>query len=126
MARPRKPTSVIEATGGFKKNPSRKREDPITIGPIGDAPDYFTKEEKTAWVEIVNNAPLGVLAAADRMVVESVSRLVAEMRCSKMEDFTGAKMALIISGLGRLGMTPADRSKVSAPKKKEKGEWDNF
>lgn len=32
MARPRKPTNVLELNGAFKKNPQRKREDAETAG----------------------------------------------------------------------------------------------
>jgi hypothetical protein len=101
--------------GSFKHDPQRKREDAAVNGDIGTPPPYFNARESVAWQEIVDNAPIGVLSSADRQIVEVLSRLIAECRESFI-DFPVQKLARIESMLGKLGMTPADRSKVSGKK----------
>ena len=54
----------------------------------------------------------GVLTVADRIAWCSLCELEAERREAPRE-FTGAKFASLISLLGRFGMTPSDRAKVS-------------
>jgi hypothetical protein len=115
MARPRTPTNVLAMRGSFKHDPQRKREDAAVNGDIGTPPPYFNARESVAWQEIVDNAPIGVLSSADRQIVEVLSRLIAECRESFI-DFPVQKLARIESMLGKLGMTPADRSKVSGKK----------
>jgi len=115
MARPRTPTNVLELRGSFAKDPQRRREDAETAGEIGDPPADFSDGERTAWSEIVQNAPLRVLTIADRQIVEITSRLMAESRENWL-DFTAAKIGRLEAMLGKLGMTPADRSRVSSGK----------
>ena len=76
---------------------------------------YFNAKEIVAWDEIVKGAPIGVLTSADRQIVEVLSRLIAECR-ENFIVFPVQKLARIESMLGKLGMTPADRSKVSGKK----------
>lgn len=113
MSRPRKPTELLELNGAFKRNPKRKRR----IGPkpkdgIGDPPEYFREDERLAWREIVADCAPTVLTSAERTVVELLSRLRAKFRSDWL---TGAEMGVMTWCCGRLGMTPADRSKVAAP-----------
>jgi phage terminase small subunit len=116
MARPRTPTNVLEIRGAFDKNPNRRREDAKTTGEIGDPPTYLSEMERLAWAEIVQNAPISVLTSADRQIVELASRLMAESRVD-FTEFTAAKLARLEAMLGKLGMTPADRSRVSGGNK---------
>ena len=115
MARPRTPTNVLAMRGAFKHDPQRKRVDPDVDGDIGSPPPYFNAKEIVAWDEIVKGAPIGVLTSADRQIVEVLSRLIAECR-ENFIVFPVQKLARIESMLGKLGMTPADRSKVSGKK----------
>lgn len=101
--------------GAFKHDPQRKRVDPDADGDIGSPPPYFNAQEIVAWDEIVKGAPIGVLTSADRQIVEVLSRLIAGCR-ENFIDFPVQKLARIESMLGKLGMTPADRSKVSGKK----------
>ncbi len=126
MSRPRTPTKILEAKGSFKKHPERRRIEPEVTGEIGEAPGYFDEDEKTAWCEIVANSHKDVLSSADRIIVEVISRLIAEARTTPISELKTSRLALIASGLGRLGFTPADRAKISVPVKKENKEWDDF
>lgn len=124
MARPRKPTNVLELTGAFKANPSRGRErenEPSPEEPISDAPAHFDAGQAEAYRELVRKAHRGVLCDADSVVVEAGAVLLARMRKAP-DEFTAGEFGRLEAILGKLGMTPADRSKVSAPKKAPHGD----
>ena len=117
MARPRKPTAVLELTGAFKKDPQRRRKnEPKPGGPIGEPPPGFNAELKVIWRELVTAVPAGVLTISDRWLVELACRTMHDVR-------RGAALAsernLLLSCLSRMGLTPADRSRIAVPKEKE-------
>ncbi len=119
MPRPRKPTAVLELTGAFRKDPQRKRArsaEPVPTGEIGDAPVHFDAQLAAIWYEVISLIPAGVPTAADRIIVELTCSLVHGLRNGTSER--GDK-ALLRSCLASLGMTPAERSKISVPKKTE-------
>jgi hypothetical protein len=60
--------------------------------------------------------PATVLQATDRMAVELAARLIAQFRKLPDDEVTSAQVAQIRTALAVLGMTPADRSRVSAKK----------
>ena len=116
MPAPRKPTNVLELKGAFRRNPKRKRargNEPPPNGAIGRVPGHLSEEERNAWRQIVRDAPPGVLCKADRLAVESAARCLAILR----ETDSLRWAAELRHWLVRLGMTPADRSRVSAPSK---------
>ena len=119
MARPRKPTAVLELTGAFKKDPQRRKArsgEPKPKGEIGLPPAYFDAELTAIWYELVDMIPKGVLTSADRIMVELTTTLVMGLRTHNCER--GDK-ALLKSCLASLGMSPAERSKISVPKQAE-------
>jgi phage terminase small subunit len=116
MAKPRTPSAVLEARGAFDKDPGRRRED-FEAGAFDPTPpSYFSPKQKAVWKEIVGVLPATVLQATDRMAVELVSRLIAHFRALPDEGVTASQVAQIRTALATLGMTPADRSRVSAKK----------
>lgn len=121
MARPRKPTNVLELKGAFKKHPERAAEranEPEPTGEIGDPPKHLTGLALECWTEIVGLAHAGTLCAADRLVVEHGARALAALRSS--DDYADTKLMIRLETvLGKLGLTPADRSKVQVLKPKE-------
>lgn len=124
MARPRKPTNVLELKGAFNHNPDRGRareNEPEPEAPISDAPGYFNEVQAEAYRELVRKAHRGVLCDADSVAVEAGAVLLARLRTST-EEFTAGEFGRLEAILGKLGMTPADRSKVSAPKKAKHGD----
>ena len=113
MARPRKPTAVLDARGAFKKDPQRKRHgEPIVKTPIGEAPADFNELQRAAYRQIMEQAPPGVLTSADTVTVEALANLLALFR-SDRANFPIPAYGRMQSLLGTLGMTPADRSKLS-------------
>lgn len=113
MSRPRTPTNVLELRGSFKRNPQRGRariNEPEPAGDIGDPPEHLTAVERGCWVELVGLCHEGVLCAADRPFLEYGARVFAQLRA---DPFIDTKLATRFETIcGRLGMTPADRSKV--------------
>lgn len=118
MARPRKPTAVLDARGAFKKDPQRRRNgEPIVREPIGASPADFDALQREAYAQIVGQAPLGVLTEADNLAVEMASTLLAQFRKDRYA-FPAQSYAKLIQLLGTFGMTPSDRSKLNiAPPK---------
>lgn len=112
MPAPRKPAVLLEMSGSLEKHPQRRRTEPVVAAPFGSPPAHLTKEHKAAWREIAKAAPAGVLTGADRVAVELAARMLVRIRTT---DFTAAEANGLRALLGQLGMTPADRSKVSVP-----------
>ena len=110
----RKATAVIEAAGGFKKNPQRKRIDPPISDEIGAAPDYFSEFEQAIWLELVSTSPKGVLKNSDRSALEIASTLMADYRKDRA-SFSPARLAALQKALASLGRTPVDRGRLVAP-----------
>lgn len=61
----------------------------------------------------------GVLGEADRLALETLTRLVYVMR-SDFEEMSAAKLSQLSTMLGKFGMTPSDRTKIVVPKGGEK------
>ena len=113
MSRPRTPSNVLDLRGAFDKNPQRRREDPKVEAGLGDAPDYFTDDERKVWAEIEQSAPEGVLSRADRIAVEMLTDLIVRFRAR--QPLKAAERNHMLNLLSRLGMTAADRSRVAKP-----------
>ncbi len=127
MGRPRKPTEILELAGAFKKNPARRREGEPTSPPLdGGPPEYFSDGEQAAWVDLVTAVPDGVLLQSDSLIVEISARLLAQFRTDPA--MPTARIAILSSCLGRMGLSPADRSKVTVPQpeKAKESAWDQF
>lgn len=119
MARPRKPTKVLELTGAFEKNPQRSRpKEPMPSGAIGDPPIHLALEAKEIWRELSDACFWAT--DADRQIMEIASVLLHRFRT----DAEFKHMNHLISSLGKLGLTPSDRSKVTVPEKPQaKSKW---
>ena len=124
MARPRTSTKILELKGSFKPHPERKRpaEPEGRAGFPARAPTGLTKFQKRAWNEIVKAVPDGVLTGSDLPAVKMVVSLYAEflefgikMPCQHMTR--------LCTDMGKLGLNPADRARLSVekPKKETQG-----
>lgn len=131
MSRPRKPTAMLELNGAFKEHPARKAaraNEPKPTEPLGSAPSYMTKEQKKLWKELAGMVVPGVLTKSDRISVELAVHLTEKLRNLSIKP---QEVSILTTLLGKLGMTPSDRSKVSVvPQPKaavdtEEG-WDAF
>ena len=110
----RKATAVIEAKGGFKKNPQRKRVDAPCSNEVGLPPDYFSEYERAIWQELMSTSPKGVLKISDRTALEVASALLADFRLDRA-SFSPARLTALQKALASLGRTPVDRGRLSAP-----------
>lgn len=117
MPRPRKPTALLELSGAFRKHPERKRpNEPKPTGPLGAPPSRLSPDDRVAWFELDAINPAGVLTNADRWLVELAARLMARLRQHGLGGENGlsaGQLAQLNRCLSQMGMTPADRSKVS-------------
>src|SRR4051812_41128553 len=96
MARPRKPTAVLELNGSFKKDPQRKKQregEPKPTGPLGDAPKWLNKEEKTTWRELQSQLAPGVAGSSDSASFATLCKLFTALR----EDGIGGRAGLTSS-----------------------------
>lgn len=117
MARPRKPTAVLDLKGAFKKNPSRgkaRANEPVLDGKIGNAPIALDEAERDLWDELARVGSW--LADGDRLMLEIACRLMVLFRTNKLD---GGGISKLITALSKLGFSPTDRSKVNAPGAKE-------
>jgi hypothetical protein len=114
MAAHRKPTNVLQLSGAFRKDPKRRRIDPPTREPIGNAPKQSPLTFAQAWRYIVKCCPPGVLADRDRPYLEIAASLFVEFRAAPAK-FHPAKLSRLTAMLAALGMSPTDASRVSAP-----------
>lgn len=113
MARPRKPSNVLELNGAFKKDPQRRRASvKPPAGPVGDAPAHFDEHQLQCWNEVVEQAPPGVLKASDRSSVELLATLLAEFRQAPYA-FNAAKHGNTLKLLQQFAMTPSSRENFS-------------
>lgn len=141
MARPRTPTTVLELRGSFKKDPQRKKErenEPVVTEPLGPPSEFLTDRAKEIWDEIVDECPDGVLNKSHRKIVDELciaaENIQAAYRFELADEPSEEQEALFVKSrdmmikwcvryekcLGLLGMTPADASRVSAPKPPKK------
>jgi phage terminase small subunit len=148
MARPRKPTKLLEISGAFKHDPNRRRpNEPQENRPLGDPPERMPVEALAFWRELVEQVPAGVLTAADRWCVELASRLMCKAASGRevpailelaktfdlgsdqvkalisRETISSAEWAVLRGLLGAMGMNPADRSKLSVAVEKPKNQF---
>ncbi len=116
MSRPRKPTSLHVVSGTFRKDRHGDRVgEPVVAEPLGSPPAGWPIAAKMMWAELADYIPPGVATKADRVMFETLLRLVAKMR-ENSEALTPALAAQIRTACGCFGMSPADRSRVSAPR----------
>ena len=128
MPRSRTPTSTLENRGAFLHNPQRREdraEEPIPTGELGEPPVGLTPYQANIWRELAAIIPPGVAADCDRWLVELAVKLMAKVRrgvarCSEVSQ--------LLTCLSRMGMTPADRSRVKSMVKAdaEKSTWDEI
>lgn len=138
MARPRKPTKLLELSGAFRKDPgrrkSREREPELAKG-IGDPPLWMDITAMEEWRRIVPDLEAAgvtsrVEATALAAYCQAVSRWQAAEAEIQREGITietangkrkhpavavaEASMALIRAFASEFGMTPSSRSRVQS------------
>ncbi len=121
MARPRKPTALLELAGAFKKNPQRKRVgEPRPDTPVGNPPRRLDKDQRKAWCEIAQQCHPGVLTGMDRAALEVVACSIAWLWNNP--DATITERKAVLGMLGKFGMSPGDRAGLGVAEKPDDGE----
>jgi len=111
---------MLELRTAFKKHPERARKDAETVGELTAPPSHVTGTVLQAWAEIAQYAPNGVLTDSDRLSLEVAAHLLSQFRADPI-DMPAAKLARLEAMLGKFGMSPADRAKVSVAPDAPKG-----
>lgn len=119
----RLPVAKAKVTGAAVKNPGRhkSRANPKTTA-IGAAPTHLSLHAKRAWDRFRRELPW--LTAADAAMLEVASMVRGELLAGMLVGVT--KLSMYQSVLGKLGASPTDRSKVSAPDDDEEEEDEFF
>lgn len=117
MPQHRKPTALKMLAGNPGKRPLPANEPKPTLG-LPPCPDWMPEDGRRQWQTIVPELErLGVLASVDVAVVETFCALYADVvetaRAGKPVK-TNVVSAMRMYAM-ELGLTPASRSKVSAP-----------
>ena len=126
MPQVRKPQALREIQGTANDHPGRQnKEQPLPTKGIGPAHKSLTEYEAEIWDEVVGISYAGVLGEADRVALEMMCRLIAEMRLDFVE-MTAAKITQLSQLIGRFGMTPSDRTKIVVPKKEKSNPFEGM
>jgi hypothetical protein len=97
--------------GNAGKRQTRKRDEAVVefSGPLGRAPRHLHPARKKVWIELAHIVPIGTVELCDRWAFELLVCLMCKFRRGRAK--TG-EVTQIANLLARLGMTPADRSRV--------------
>jgi len=111
------PTAVQELKGAYKKDPQRKpKNEPQPTGGLGNPPIFFSPTQARCWHELEEMTPPGVAFNSDRFVYEQMAVLLDK---SRSEGLNGAELGIFMRMMSSCGMTPVDRSRVTAVEKKK-------
>jgi hypothetical protein len=126
MPQHRVPTAIQEARGSYLRHPERKRArsgEPKPAGPIGSPPQQLKADEKDCWLELIEINP-NVLELRDRWHVEETACLMALSRRLRAvgQRLKAAEQSQLMNNLAKMGMNPADRSRVHASQPEDKSD----
>jgi hypothetical protein len=113
MARPRKPTAMLELSGAFKRNPSRLRDrkyEPIVSTALPEPPARLSPPATTMWRDIRTHGYW--LTSADKFLVEIAATLMARYR---LDDLKSRDVSQLIGLLGKIGFSPKERGSMNLP-----------
>ncbi len=118
------PQEILDIRGSFINHPEQRKNIIKSKTPIGDPPKCLNKDEKLIWYEMIDINPPGILVSSDRMTLEIVCRFIAKNR--RGEALSGPELGGMLKILGSFGMSPSDRSKVSAGPTKDVNPFTEF
>ena len=115
MPRVSQPDEIAKLKGAHKKDPQRYRDKvPKSKLPLGLPPDHMTDDAKETWWELSFYSIPGVITGADRVLLETLSNLLAEYR-KEPDKIPTPRINQMINCLARFGMSPSDRTKLGQP-----------
>jgi hypothetical protein len=121
--------SVLRAQGAFKHRPGRDTGDgPLNDSPLGNPPENFTADMRATWLDMARICPEGVLSEAERPIITNFCRIEADIvrKMAEGVDVPSALYARQESILGKLGMTPGDRSRVGVAAPRGVSDFDDL
>jgi len=119
-----KPTAIKALSGAYKKNPDRKpKAEPQPRMGIGAAPKWMTGFQSNIWDEFVDQIAPGVLKNMDRIFLEQGVLLLEK---SRLDEINSADRSALLTVLGKLGMNPCDRQKITVEQPKTANDWDGI
>jgi hypothetical protein len=113
MARPRKPTALLELRGAFKHDPKRKnarQNEPIVTTPLPDPPNDLSADVARAWREMESRGYW--LTSADQFLVLIAATLTSRYRLDQLKH---GHVSVLIGLLGKLGFSPRERGALNLP-----------
>lgn len=121
MSKARTATSILEARGAFKKDPNRKRVEPVCRSEFPEsAPSHLTPMQVKWWHKVKQAVPAGVLQGSDVFAVELAAVLWTEfVTCSA--DMPAGRISQMRAVFGTLGLSPSDRAKLAAAPEDDDG-----
>jgi phage terminase small subunit len=131
MARPRTPTALKHLKGTAQKCRINPREPKYKPG-LGPAPAFLSPEAAEFWEEYTEKLAPGVATEVDRPAWICVCETWGELTRKRQDPDAGTNSIDAIErrlwmGLGKFGLTPADRSKViGSAEKQDNDPWQNI
>ena len=101
---------VLTGNPGHRRLPTNE---PLVVEPLGEPPSDWPAKAKQLWWEVQSQIPPGVATRSDRQIVELTVRLIGKVRVQKGAALTPSMAAQIRACLACLGMTPADRARLT-------------
>lgn len=152
MAAPRKPTNILKITGAHKTHPSRIRNPPEPEKGIPEPPEWLNDNAKKAFIELAKiTSGMNVLTLADSASLAMICDAYADyLEAKQLVDDNGMTYKFtnregqevikmnpattikadawrrVMIGLGKFGLSPAEREKISIQKTKGKNPFDDF
>lgn len=112
----RKSPEELALSGALATNPGRYKDrtaPPQPKSPLGKAPRHLDAEHQKVWRQLVSQAPEGLLGSCDAIAVEILSRMVVRMQKGEMQK--ASEFMAILNLMGKMGMTPGDRTRFDSP-----------
>lgn len=112
--RPRTPTAILQLRGSLERPGLRaiRVGEPEPVRALPPPPVDMPVEVKECWREIVSICHDNIMCDADALIMEQLSYLLYKCRKASF-DVHPSTLARFESCLAKLGMTPADRSRVA-------------
>jgi hypothetical protein len=112
MPQRKKSARELALSGAARAKPGRYagRGDAPQAAPLGNVPRHLNGAQKAIWRQVTKLAPAGVLGAPDEFALEIAVRLIERSRREVMKP---SEISILVSLLGKLGLTPSDRAKLT-------------
>lgn len=124
MSRPPLPTHLKIVKGTAEKRRMNPKEPAPRKAMASSVKVLKSKGEKDAYKYLKSRIPEGVAFETDEPALVMAARLWHEMMTQ--DDFKVSTYTQLFTILGRFGMTPSDRQKVSVVEDKPKDAWEDL